>query len=200
MIALTHVGERLIAEMLTREASVRGVLGDGLGVDVSRRVARVEVSLASYGKLRFDGASRIDVALVNGEDKRLIACEAKLGATRLSRNAFERFLAPCGTSHEGARVKGSMPAILERKLPRVSGSPSLTARAAEGEYVVEERWALIVRRRTAEGWTRRGRPSLSERCAVVSFEDLVHAYGGPRAFNALVRELLEVDYFAEWLA
>lgn len=52
----------------------------------------------------------------------------------------------------------------------------------------------------AERWIRRGRPGLSRRCHVVPFEDLVPAYGGRDPFNALVRELLDVDYFGAWLA
>ncbi|MCB9595899.1 MAG: hypothetical protein H6719_24480 [Sandaracinaceae bacterium] len=48
-------------------------------------------------------------------------------------------------------------------------------------------------------WARRGRPALSSRCAVVAFDDLVEVYGGRKPFNALVRELLDVDYFGAWL-
>ncbi|HBQ12867.1 MAG TPA: hypothetical protein DEF51_17620 [Myxococcales bacterium] len=119
----------------------------------------------------------------------MLACEAKLGATGLGGRRFEeRFLAACGTSHGGARVRGSMPAILERKLPTVEPEGRLAARVGDDEHEVESRWALLVRRRAVEGWARRGRPALSSRCVVVAFDDLINVYGGCEPFNALVQE------------
>ncbi len=204
MIDLTHVGERLLAAMVTCSPKVRSELAVHLGPSVLRRRAVVEAPLASFGALAFDGASRIDVGLVDDEAGQVLAVEAKLGESRLSRRAFEeRFLPPCGVSHGGARVTGSMIAILEGKLPAAGPDARLLARVpaeagGEGTVEVEPRWALVVRRRTLEGWLRRGLPGLSSRCAVIAFDDLVEAYGGRAAFNALVRELLEVDYFEAW--
>lgn len=198
MIALTHVGERLLAEMYGRSPSVRAELAQRVGPAVVGRRAVPEAPLASYGSLRFDGASRIDVALVNDSSSKVMACEAKLGVDRLGAREFDsRFLAPCCTSHQGTRVRGSMPAILDRKLP-ASKAP-LLARIDDRELEVEPTWILVVRLRVAERWIRRGRPGLSRRCHVVPFEDLVAAYGGRDPFNALVRELLDVDYFGAWL-
>jgi hypothetical protein len=186
--------------MFNRSPRVRAQLAERLGRDLLRRRAVVEVPLASYGALRFDGASRIDVALVDDELASVLACEAKLGATRLGGKLFEeRFLAGCGTSHGGARVRGSMPAILERRLPAVASDVRLTARAGDQNLEVELRWALVVRRRTAEDWDRGGRPALSSRCVVVVFDDLVEAYGGREPFNALVCDLLDRDHFTAWL-
>lgn len=81
---------------------------------------------------------------------------------------------------------------------RPSEAP-LLARVDDRELEVEPTWILVVRLRVAERWLRRGRPGLSRRCYVVPFEDLVAANGGRDPFNALVRELLDVDYFGAWL-
>lgn len=200
-LALTHLGETLIAEMFNASPGVRAALGALAGRDLGGFEAVAEAPLASYGALGFDGASRIDVALVDAARRRCIACEAKLGTTLMAKDRFEeRFLEACSTSHKGTRVRGSLPAILERKLPSVAARTPLKARIDGALHVVEPAWLLIVRRGVADGWAARGRPALSRRCSVAVFEDLVTAYGGQAPFNELVRGLLRFDYFAEWLA
>ena len=200
-LALTHLGETLIAEMFNASPAVRTALGARVGRELGGFNAVAEAPLASYGALGFDGASRIDVALVDPAGSRCIACEAKLGLELMAKRSFEdRFLGACSTSHKGTRVRGSMPAILERKLPASAARTPLKARIDGAPHVVEPAWILIVRRGVADGWVARGRPALSRRCAVAVFEDLVTAYGGQAPFNELVRGLLRFDYFAEWLA
>jgi hypothetical protein len=201
MLKLTHVGETLIAEMFNASPAVRAALEECAGRELGGFEAITEAPLASYGALAFDGASRIDVALVDAARRRCVACEAKLGVTLMAKDSFEdRFLGGCSTSHEGTRVRGSMPAILERKLPATAARTALKARIDGVLHVVEPAWILIVRRAVAARWAARGRPALSRRCAVAVFEDLVDAYGGQAPFNELVRGHLRFDYFAEWLS
>lgn len=200
-LALTHLGEILIAEMFNASPAVRAALGALAGRDLAAFKAVAEAPLASCGPLGFDGASRIDVALVDPAGPSCVACEAKLGLELMAKRSFEkRFLGACSTSHKGKRVRGSLPAILERKLPSVAARTPLKTRIDGAHRIVERRWILIVRRPVAARWAARGRPALSPRCSVAVFEDLVTAYGGQAPFNELVGGLVRFDFFAEWLA
>lgn len=201
LIKLTHVGEQLISEMFNRSPGVRREFGQHLGRDVAARHALPEVPLRSVGKLGFDGASRVDVGLVAQDGTTVLACEAKLGTTGLSARRFEeRFLQECGTSHGETRVRGSMPAILERKLPVRPRGTKLAATVGEQTCGVERPWVLVVRRPILERWRRKTPPALSSHCTVIAFEALAGAYGDRAAFNDLVEELLAGDYFSEWLS
>jgi hypothetical protein len=64
-LAVTHLGEILIAEMLNGAPPVRAALGALVGRDLGSFEAVAEAPLASYGPLGFDGASRIDAVLLD---------------------------------------------------------------------------------------------------------------------------------------
>jgi len=203
MIELTHVGETVVAQMVNRSPAVRRLLADRLGsaVPLSPGALAVrELRLSTCGRYSFDGNHKIDVAILDKASKACIPCEAKLGLTLLSGPAFEdRFLKKCGTSHGDRRITGKMTAILERKLPNpCSGLPILVVHEGT-DYELTPRWLLIAREQVLAAWRSKGRPALSERCAALSVEEVVEAYGGHAEFNSLVRELLEFDYHSTWL-
>ncbi len=200
MIDLTHVGERLIAAMFNEAPAVRQHLGTKLGKTLAGYTAHPEAPLQPFGGLSFDGQSRVDVALSDGVAS-CIACEAKLGTSRMTKRAFEeRFLQPCNTSHKGQRISGKIPAVLERKLPGAGAGADLCVQLKpETPLVVAKQWVLVVRRAVFRGWENGKTPNLSTDCVVVTIEDLAKAYGSPSEFNDLVRRLLTFDYHAAWL-
>ena len=185
--------------MLTDSEAVRRVvLGDQFAA--SRSVVFVpELRLNDCGGLCFDGAHKIDVAVLNLQTGVCHPIEAKLGFDRLSRNEFgKRFLGRCGTSHGNARVKGSMIAILERELPCACNGTQLTVTWQGSDYDVSTSWTLVARNRVTAKWKLDGAPRLSERCRFVEFESLVAAYGTPSEFNRLVEQTVSFDYYAAW--
>lgn len=203
-LRLTHIGEPLIAAMFKRSAAVRAVFSQRLDLNVDRCRAVTEAPLSRSGRFGFDGASRIDVALLdqaatpNSSRRRCVPCEAKLGTERMTERAFNaRFLRECKTSHGDTRIRGSMPAILERKLEGVLDRELITTVAGE-DFDVTSKWALVLREQIARKWVTHP-PALSGRCTLVVFEELVEAYGGAKAFDALVRELTLFDYHDAWL-
>ena len=179
----------LFREKLKRQISIP---------DGSTAVANLQ--LGTCERFRFDGAHKIDIAILDKTGSSCIPCEAKLGNDRLGKIQFEkRFLESCQTSHKDTRIAGSMIAILERKLP----SPCLTAPimvSQEGkDYQMTLPWVLILRKAIHESWTKSGVPTLSTRCIHISFETLVEAFGGKTPFNSLVSELVRFDYYGTWM-
>ena len=194
MIKLSHIGEPLLAEMITRSAAVRERLN--LHPDIN---AVPEVQLASCGCYGFDGAHKVDVALFSPNTTGCMAIEAKLGLDRLGGRTFaSRFLEGCGLSHNNTRIKGNMISILERRFPSVCCDKEILLRHMGVEFKLSEKWILIIRQQVLDRWRRTGHPQLSEACTVVSFESLVSAYGGRSEFNNLVGSLVSMDYFSEW--
>ena len=200
MIELSHVGEILIAEILTRSSAARQMLR-AAGFAVSEKLAIVpEVRPNNCGPLAFDGTHRIDVALVDLDAQVCSPFEAKLGLDRLSKNEFsKRFLSQCGTSHKDTRVSGSMIAILERMLPAQCNEELLTIDYQSQTYPVSATWGLICRAKVIEKWRINGAPAFSANCIPICFEDLAAAYGDANEFNELVRSLLEIDYYEKWV-
>jgi hypothetical protein len=84
MLKLTHIAETLIAEMFNRSPEVRSSFSEVLDTDLGSSNAFFEEPLAACRDLSFDGAHRIDVALIMNSNANCIACEAKLGLDRLS--------------------------------------------------------------------------------------------------------------------
>lgn len=203
MIGPTHIAEHLISEMYNRSAKVRTLFVERLRgvVPLSEKSTAVpNLQLLACAGFRFDGAHKIDIAILDGTRFSCIACEAKLGNDRLGKRQFEtRFLMPCTTSHQDARIAGSMTAILERKLPDVCLSAAIIANHHGIEYEVTSPWVLIVRKAIHDSWQRSGLPSFSPACLHVSFEAIVEALGGKTPFNSLVDELLSFDYYETWM-
>ena len=200
MIELSHVGEILIAEILTRSLAARQFLrsagfplGDNLAITP-------EVRPNSCGSLVFDGTHRIDIAIIDLDTNICFPFEAKLGLDRLGKNEFgKRFLNNCGTSHNETRVRGSMIAILERLLPAECAGSQLTVDHQSLAYPVSTKWGLICRAQVIENWELNSPPALSKNCVPICFEDLAATYGTAEEFNELVTTLLSQDYYDNWV-
>lgn len=200
MIQLSHIGEELVTQMLCHSESVRHHIYPELG-SFSNSLAFVsELGLSKCGVLGFDGAHRIDVAILNEQKRICYPIELKLGFSGLSKKSFEdRFLRQCGESHNGSRVRGSMISVLERKLPPACQNHDLTIEWQGQNYSVSRSWTLIARKRVITNWAKSGAPELSSCCRIVDFESLVSTYGSNEAFNTLVKKLINIDYYREWL-
>lgn len=201
MIELTHVGERLIAEMLNSSPKVRELFAEKSGVsfiDKGDVLAVPEVPLAPCGSYRFDVAHKIDVGLLLPATLQCIPIEAKLGVDRLAKNEFDnRFLRACGTAHGGTSITGSMVSILERKLP-VSAGENIEVRSNGVTYQLSPEWVLVVREQVLSFWGTNGMPALSPNCRILTIEEIVSKYGDVAAFNDLVTKLLSADYYRKW--
>jgi len=202
MIEPTHIAEYLIAEIYNRSPEVRALFAEQLNSMISLpdgTTAVPNLQLATCGRFRFDGAHKIDIAILDKAAFSCIPCEAKLGNDRLGKTEFEkRFLGSCVTSHKNTRIAGSMIAILERKLPSPClNSPVLVSHEGR-DYRVTSLWVLILRKSIHDSWKRYGVPSLSPACIHVPFEAIVDALGGKTPFNSLVGELVSFDYYEIW--
>jgi hypothetical protein len=125
------------------------------------------------------------------------AFELKLGTTRLSKSRVDdEWLACCTSSHNDERWKGNMMAILDRRfsLP-VDGD--LTVELDGARHVLTPTWFLVARRSTLSAW-KSACPAFSENVRRLAFEDVVEGFGGREPFNALVAEILAIDFYREW--
>jgi hypothetical protein len=203
MIKPTHIAEYLIAEMYNRSQEVRALFRARLSSVISFpgvSVAIPNLQLATCDHFRFDGAHKIDIAILDKAHSSCIPCEAKLGNDRLGKTQFEkRFMEPCRMSHKNTRIAGSMIAIFERKLPIPCLDSPIKVSHEEKDYQVTSPWVLILRKAIHDSWTRRGKPSLSKGCIHISFENIVEAFGGKAPFNSLVGELVSFDYYDTWM-
>ena len=203
MIQLTHIAEFIVAEMYNRSPAVRQLFAEQLlrlnSVPEST-TAIPNLQLGSCGSYQFDGAHKIDIAILDRTTSSCIPCEAKLGNDRLGKSEFEkRFLKPCSTSHGNRRINGSMIAILDGKLPDQCSNSSILVSHEGNEYQVVPIWVLIVRERILNSWAKNGMPALSSSCIRVSFEAIVDSFGGRVPFNSLVTELVHFDYYEKWI-
>jgi hypothetical protein len=202
MIKPTHIAEYLIAEMYNRSPEVRALFAEQLGRTISLpdgSIAIPNLQLTACNPFRFDGAHKIDIAILDKATFSCIPCEAKLGNDRLGKTEFEkRFLGSCPTSQKNTRIAGSMIAILERKLPSPClNSPVLVSHEGR-DYRVTSPWVLILRKAVYDSWAKYGAPLLSPACIHISFEAIVEALGGKAPFNSLVCELVNFDYYETW--
>ncbi len=197
VVQLEHVGEPLVAAMFNTSVEVREAL---LGPHrATFHTATHEVPLKSWNGRIFDGTHRIDVAVRGSAVSSCLAVELKLGLSRMTATAFnKRFLEGTSPSHFAKRVKGSMVSVLER-LSEESGDCPIYAELDGYQCSVEKNWVLVVRAKVAEQWSRKGKPELSDCCSLVVFEHIVEVYGGSARFNQAVSNLLDGDYYDEWL-
>jgi hypothetical protein len=203
MIELTHIAEYLIAEMYNRSLDVRALFAKHLNRVISPpdgSTAIPNLQLTTCGRFRFDGAHKIDIAILDKAAFTCIPCEAKLGNDRLGKTEFEkRFLGSCPTSHNNTRIAGNMIAILERKLPNPCLDSPVLVTYERRDYQVTSPWVLILRKAIYDSWEKSGAPLLSPACIRISFEAIVDALGGKLPFNSLVGELLSLDYYDVWM-
>jgi len=200
VLQLSHIGEILLSSLIAKSADVKKMLFDDAVIQNDSIKVIPEIRLDACGSLIFDGVHKIDVSVLDLNKGICYPIEAKLGLDRLSKNEFEkRFIADCGTSHQAARVKGSMVSILERRLPVQCKGHDLTVTYNGQKFIVSDNWSLVCRQPVINKWSLTGKPALSEKCSITSFESLVRAYGSNNDFNNLMKRLLEKDYYAEWL-
>jgi hypothetical protein len=205
-VSLTHFGEALIARManglrdtflhlckLREEA-------DPAFLTTSEPIAHRDLALLPYGGIRFDGASRVDLAIRIARD-RAVPFEVKLGTTRLSKSRIDdEWLCGCGFSHGHTRFRGNMMSILERKFPRSTAAGELqVALPPNATLNLTRHWVLIAKEAVLNTWIAQNRPAFSDHVRLLSFESIVDCYGGRDKFNALVREMLSFDYYDEWI-
>lgn len=191
MIELTHNGEALVADLLNRSAAVREtVLGQNVG---GEWIFVPEIALEPMENRRFD------VCALNRSSGTRIAIELKLGRDRLGTTEFaRRFIHPCGVSHGGTRVTGSMVSILDGRLQSDLERTELAVMHDGQRYRVTRDWILVMRRFVLNRWAIKGRPSLSVHCRELAIEDLVMAFGEPDEFNRTISELIVRDFYQVW--
>jgi hypothetical protein len=196
-LQLEHVGEPLVSQMLKTSKQARQTL---LARDLATaEEVCCELPLSEWNARQFDGAHRIDVAILDRTQLKCEAVELKLGHARMTSGAFNiRFLSGTSSSHGNRRVKGSMVSILERLSTDSSNQP-IEARSNGRRYIVQRNWTLVIRKRVFEKWQQATTPQLSRSCRIVLFEDVVESYRGEKTFNKLVSELIRGDYYQEWL-
>jgi hypothetical protein len=202
-LSLTHLGESILSAMINQQRDALFSL-PGVRELMSRdfvcsepRIAFPETSLCRFNDRAFDGACRIDVAVLLKPDT-ATAFELKLGDTRLSaRRVNEEWLVPCGTSHGGQRWKGNVMAVLDQRFSEpVDGQ--LTVTIGERTVPLTREWFVVARRETLDSW-QRVRPNFSRYTRLLAFEDMVESFGGEEPFNRMVREMLDVNFYREWV-
>jgi len=200
LIELSHIGEALVCELFNRSNSVRSILMNAMEIKSSTFIAVPEIGLDACAGLIFDGVHKVDICILDTEAKTCFPIEAKLGLDRLSKNEFtKRFMEPCKTSHNDSRVSGSMISILERQLPAQCINQELYITYLGEKYLVSDKWGLIARSAVLDKWFSNGFPMLSFNCKYLAFEDLASSYGDKGSFNRLITEMLEIDFYKQWV-
>lgn len=212
-IELSHIGEDLVAEMLSSIAQrheldrvVCAVTGRSLAEDIrevglgeSLTFRAEDASLVVYDDTlpyACDGEQRVDV-LCTGEDK-AIAFEAKLGETRMAVAEFrKRFCTRCEKSkHTDSRLSGSMIAILERSLP-FDGAPTLVAEVEDARWTLAQSWWLVVRQSIFNKWHRAENIPVKA-ARVLVFDTLAQIYGSRQQFDQMVQRVVGSDFAGRW--
>jgi hypothetical protein len=84
---LSNIGEILISEMINRSHAVQELLTQSISfISPTEKefIAVPEVQLNRFEKFGFDGAHKLDVALLFGTTGKCLGIEAKLGIERLN--------------------------------------------------------------------------------------------------------------------
>jgi hypothetical protein len=205
-VTLSHFGEDIVHAMACKMGKGFLALCPGFTEEkVAQAVAIKEAPLESYADIPFDGASRVDMVLLL-EGNRGVPFEIKLGSTRLSRTRIsDEWLCGCKQSgHRPSRWTGNMMSILDRRFPPGTPEGPLRANYAKGteNQTVEltKEWFVLACEEKTET-LRRNPPDF--RASLISFESIVRAYEGSgiqgQAFNALVRDLLDIDFYQTWI-
>jgi hypothetical protein len=210
-IKLTHVGELLIEAMLRLLKERRKLdqlrcartdtkftkdLGTGAPTFLPEKaLLRVRTKETTYS---CDGAQAVDILCTC--NNHAVAIEAKLGDTRMTRDAFKkRFCDPCEVQERHpSLLKGSMVAVLDGDLP--FRRPQVFATTGEGTWPLSENWWLVIREHIwKDSWDKpKGRPLPVRHARILVFDERVRLYGTRAEFNQLVREVAADDYSAAW--
>jgi len=204
-ISLSHLGEVVVAEMAERKrcemVNALGLtdLADLDHVRSIKKFAHHECRLARHSKYMFDGASRVDVVLWLQQNL-AVALELKLGETRLTPTRIDgEFLTDCRPSHNNSRIAGNMMAILDRRFGDLAPPDGLSVQFADTVVPLARDWFIVTRQTVLDRWVGEDRPEFSPNTKCVAIGTLVQAFGGKLAFNSLVAELLDIDYFDSWV-
>jgi hypothetical protein len=202
MIELWHIGEKLLAEMINKSEKLRVYLCEQLKIarsEANHYKASHEMKLGTCADFKFDGMHKVDVGFFN--DNKCFAIEAKLGLDRLTACEFKkRFLNPYERSgHTNPKIKGSMIAILERNYcGKLNVKCSDKIIMDMNSMELEQEWILVVRRKVRDSWKSNGQPSLSDKCNILAFEDIVSQYGTQEDFDELVQKFVVFNYYSKW--
>ncbi|MFN0157338.1 MAG: hypothetical protein ACKVRP_04610 [Bacteroidota bacterium] len=203
MLRLNCIAEEIVAQMFSKSILVRELFAKkkpSLQNMIVKAAAHAEIKLHHCSEYRFDGAHAIDVGFIDTETAKVVPCEVKLGFERLSSSQFtSRFMKQCRVSHNGQRIAGQMVAVLDGNLPDICEGHSVTAVWGDKAFDLSSEWYLVLRQSVIAKWDRTSKPALSERCTIVSFEDIVESFGSTNDFNGLVSDYLQFDYFKGWL-
>jgi hypothetical protein len=205
-LTLSHLAEVIVSGMAERE---RKATVDALGLAESADLEHVqsvekfafhECNLANHCGYDFDGASRVDVVLWIRKDL-AVALELKLGMTRLTRTRVDgELLLDCRTSHNGKRIAGNMMAILDRRLGTIASADGLTVILNGDAVKLSRNWFVVTRQCILDKWVGDSQPDFSQYAKCVTIGELIAAFGGKHTFNPFVRQLLDIDYFKEWIS
>jgi hypothetical protein len=135
-----------------------------------------------------DGKHEIDILALKATGSG-VAIELKLGLTRQDRIRLET---ECADSHEGRRFKGSMVALLGRRLALTREGERIAVEHDGDLVTILKRWALVCREPLAGYWLQ-----ASQNALVFHWEDLGRALGADE-FNRLVRSQVAEDWFSAW--
>lgn len=219
VIDLTHVGEVLLAELLSKNPDiVKKILGIEREIEKDDYRVLPEISLApvtiNQQEYPFDGMSRIDVGIIypnQGEERICHPIELKLGTDLLGncKSGIGRFTQGYHTTHNSTRIGGSMISILGNK----PSDNNMTfqrndicvaderVNQKKEKIVVSDRWTLIVRTEKIANVLNEQNgffisESKIEHCHVLSFEELFDGM----TVNNTMRELLPADgnFYEYW--
>ena len=204
-ISLPYLSEAIFVAMVNqkRDAFLRiaGLTGVDIAYfsDADRLVAFRDASLLPYGGRAFDGASRVDV-VVSIAPALATAFELKLGTTRLSKSRIDsEWLSTCKPSHADKRWSGNMMAILDRHFDEPAPDGDLTVAVdTVRRFALTRDWYVVARRPTLTSW-RASKPNFSDHVQFLAFEDVVDEFGGKPAFNDLMGDMLNFDFYEAWV-
>ena len=91
-------------------------------------------------------------------------------------------------------------AILDRRFGDLAPRDGLSVQLADAVVPLARDWFIVSRQSVLDRWIGEARPTFSPHTKGVAIGRLVQAFGGKSSFNALVRELLEIDYFDSWVS
>lgn len=215
-LELFHIGEELIAEILT-ELAERTDLGnvqceltgrsfaeewDKAGVIEAPKFYADEASVhvdTDAGTYDCDGEQSVDVLCVAGG--KAVAIEAKLGTSRVTPSEFQkRFCVPCEVSrHADRRLRGNMIAVLQRSFADACPRPGEVSCRINGHCTtLSTTWWLFLGRSVITQWRKTNQAAfLGPDARVADFDKLVQRYGFNR-FDALVGRIIGDGFCRRW--
>ena len=204
-LKFTHIAESIVTEISNskRQETIAALglqsMADQNFINSLEQFAFRECSFEEHGGYLFDGTSKVDIALWLRPEL-AVACELKLGTARLTARRFEtEFLVDCRKSHEGKRLAGNMMAILDRRFGNLAPTDGLKVRLGDNSVTLDRNWKLVVQPSVLKRWKIGDRPNFSSYTSCVAINALVDAFGDAAAFNKLVKQMLDFDYFDSWI-